>query len=311
MSIRGRRHGGRAAGVFRLTASPTAPGETITLTRMTVNKPTPIYWGDGTSQTLVANSTAAVTHVYAAAGSYPIVVANSRSITVVYLDSVKIGGMNTADLRYSPIDYFRATLITGSTIRSSDMSGWRPTYWHLYSMPAGTYAIDSAHMTNWRPAYWCLSSMPAGTYAIDSAHMTNWTITGYWLLYSMPAGTYAIDSAHMTNWRPSIWQLYSMPAANSSYTFTALCMRAWTTLATLRADGLGLDAATVDLILADIYAGRMGYTIVTPTLNLAGTNADPGGIYQAKVPPTTGMETKYELINDSADQGFHLWAITT
>lgn len=82
-------------------------------------------------------------------------------------------------------------------------------------------------------------------------------------------------------------------------------------MATLRADGLGLDAATVDLILADIYAGRMGYTIVTPTLNLAGTNADPGGIYQAKVPPTTGMETKYELVNDSAGQGFHLWAITT
>jgi type II secretory pathway component PulK len=88
-------------------------------------------------------------------------------------------------------------------------------------------------------------------------------------------------------------------------------MRAWTALTTLTMNGLGLDATTIDLVLADLYAGRMGYTAAAPTATMVGTNADPTGVYQAMVPPTTGMETKYELINDSASQGFKKWAITT
>jgi hypothetical protein len=72
-----------------------------------------------------------------------------------------------------------------------------------------------------------------------------------------------------------------------------------------------LSAETVDLILADIYAGRMGYTTASPTANFGGSNADPSGTYQAMVPPTSGMETKYELQNDSASQGFKKWTITT
>jgi hypothetical protein len=165
------------------------------------------------------------------------------------------------------------------------MVDWRPTTWYLYAMPAGTYSISSANMVDWRPTSW--------------------------RLYSMPAGTYSISSANMVDWRPTSWYLYSIPAAGSSYTFAASCMRAWTALATMQANDLALDAATVDLILADLYAGRMGYTATSPTANLGGTNADPNGVYQAMVPPTTGMETKYELINDSAAQGFKKWAITT
>ena len=145
---------------------------------------------------------------------------------------------------------------------------------------------------------------------IDSADMVDWRPTT-WYLFSMPAGTYSISSANMVDWRPTTWRLSSMPAAGSSYTFAASCMRAWTALTTLTMNDLGLDATTIDLVLADLYAGRMGYTAAAPTANLGGTNADPTGVYQAKVPPTTGMETKYELINDSAAQGFKKWTITT
>ena len=145
---------------------------------------------------------------------------------------------------------------------------------------------------------------------IDSADMVDWRPT-YWYLSSMPTGTYSISSANMVDWRPTTWQLFSMPAAGSSYTFAASCMRAWTALATLTMNDLGLDAAAIDAVLADLYAGRMGYTAAAPTAAMGGTNADPTGVYQAMVPPTTGMETKYELINDSASQGFKKWAITT
>jgi len=295
---------------LRLTASPTAPGETITLARLTVNSPTRISWGDGASQILPANNTSAVTHVYAASGTYRILVEDAKKITQINLDSAKLGGLNTADLRYSQITYFVVTVITSSIIRSSDMTAWRPTDWLLYSMPAGTYSISSADMTAWRPTYWLLYSMPAGTYSISSADMTAWLPTN-WVLSSMSSGTYSISSADMTAWLPTTWRLYSMPAAGSSYTFAASCMRTWTAFATLLCNDLGLDAAAVDTILADLYAGRMGYIATAPTANLGGTNADPNGVYQAQVPPTTGMETKYELVNDSAAQGFKKWAITT
>jgi len=126
----------------------------------------------------------------------------------------------------------------------------------------------------------------------------------------MPAGTYSISSADMVDWRPTYWYLFSMPAAGSSYTFAASCMRNWTSLTSVQVNDLALDAVTVDLILADLYAGRMVYTAAAPTANLGGSNADPNGVYQAMVPPTTGNETRYELVNDSAAQGFHKWAIT-
>ena len=260
MSIRSRRRSGPNRQALHLTASPTAPGETITLTRLTVNKQTSILWGDGTSEMLPASSTAALTHVYAASGTYNIAVSRARNVTQLQLDSAKIGGLNTAELKYSPITYFWITLITGSTVRSADMLAWRPAHWYLHSMPAGTYSISSANMVDWRP---------------------------------------------------TAWYLYSMPAAGSSYTFAASCMRNWTSLATLTMNALGLDATTVDAVLADLYAGRMGYTAAAPAAIVGGTNADPTGVYQAMVPPTTGMEMKYELINDSASQGFKKWGITT
>jgi len=220
-----------------------------------------------------------------------------------------ISSANMVDWR--PTYWHLHTMPAGTySISSANMVDWRPTTWYLFSMPAGTYSISSANMVDWRPTTWRLYSMPAGTYSISSANMVDWRPT-YWHLFSMPAGTYSISSANMVDWRPTTWRLSSMPAAGSSYTFAASCMRAWTALTTLTMNDLGLDATTIDLVLADLYAGRMGYTAAAPTANLGGTNADPTGVYQAKVPPTTGMETKYELINDSAAQGFKKWAITT
>ncbi len=321
---------------FHLTATTTGASETVSIARLTTYYDTTIDWGDGTApETLVANVTTARTHVYATAGTYPITVNHAHLITQLQVDNAKLGGLDTAELKYSRLTYFLVTLATGCTIDSADMVDWRPTTWRLFSMPAGTYSISSANMVDWRPTGWSLASMPAGTYSISSANMVDWRPTGWylyampagtysissanmvdwrpanWYLTSMPTGTYSISSANMVDWRPANWQLSSMPAAGSSYTFAASCMRAWTALATLTMNDLALDAATIDLVLADLYAGRMGYTAAAPTATMGGTNADPTGVYQAMVPPTTGMETKYELINDSAAQGFKKWAITT
>ena len=197
---------------FHMTATTTGASETVSIARLTTYYNTTIDWGDGSApETLVANVTTARTHVYATAGTYPIVVNHAHLITQLRVEDAKLGGINTAELKYSVLTYFWVTLATGCTINSADMVDWRPTTWRLYSMPAGTYDIDSADMVDWRPAHWYLYSMPAGTYDIDSTDMVDWRPTT-WRLQSMPAGTYDIDSTDMVNWRPANWYLYSMPA---------------------------------------------------------------------------------------------------
>jgi len=137
---------------FHLTATTTAPNETVAIARLTTYQNTTIDWGDGTTpDTLVANNTNTLTHAYATAGTYPITVNHAHLITQLRLDNVKIGGLDTAELKYSVLTYFWITLITNSKINSTDMVNWRPTNWYLYSMPSGgTYSISSADMVNWR-----------------------------------------------------------------------------------------------------------------------------------------------------------------
>ena len=268
---------------LHLTATTTADAEEVTLTRMTLNIPGAIYWGDGTVTSVAANDTTAKSHTYATAGTYKITVPQATHITNVRIDNAKIGGLNTAELRHSPMDYFYLMLATGCTIDSADMVAWRPTYWYLYSMPAGTYAIDSAGMVDWRPSTWYLSSMPAGTYAIDSADMVDW--------------------------RPTYCYLFSMPAASSSYTFAASVMRNWTAAIDIRCNDLGLSEAAVNTIVHDIWSGKATYTYAAPRLYIGGTNANPSGVYQAVCPPTSGLEEVYDLVNGNCTADGPEWAV--
>ena len=232
---------------FTLTATTTVSPQTVTITRLTYSRPSVIDWGDGSAyETIAAGSVAALTHDYATAGTYTIRAAKAQYITQIELDNAVLGGLDTAELRYSLVTYFLVTAITGSTIDSANMVDWRPTSWYLYSMPAGTYAIDSADMVDWRPLGW--------------------------YLYSMPAGTYAIDSADMVDWRPTHWRMYSMPAAGSSYAFAAACMRNWTTIRDIRCQDLALVVAVVDVIVNDIWSGKATVSYATPSLNIGGTN---------------------------------------
>ena len=247
---------------FTLAATTTGAA-TVTIARLTVNVAgVTIAWGDGVVEALPANSTVALTHNYAGAGTWSIVVSDARRITQIDLRDAKLGRLNTAQLVSSPITYFYVTAITASTIRSADVAAWRPTHFYLYSLPAGCVV------------------------------------------------TFA--SADVAAWRPTYFGLYSLPAAGCTYTFAASCMRDWTAVAVVRVDGLALLQAVVDVILADIYAGRMGYTNAAPTLNVGGTNAAPSGVYADEDPPVTGKGMIYELVNDPEvpPEGFKKWGIT-
>ena len=160
-----------------LTATTTGAAESVTIARMTLRVASRIDWGDGTYTEMTANDEAPKLHTYAVAGTYRVAVFRVGDVTQVQLDSAKIGGLNTQQLRRSPIVYFWVTAITGSAIDSADMAGWTPTNWQLRSMPAGTYSIDSADMAGWTPTYWRLYSMPAAgsSYTFGAAIMRNWT----------------------------------------------------------------------------------------------------------------------------------------
>ena len=245
-----------SGGAFTLTATTVGASKTVTITRLTLNGIATLNWGDGSTTVITSQSTGTWTHVYATGGTYTIKLPNARMIVGLSLSDAQLGGMNTNQLRSSSINYFNVTAITGSTIRSADMSAWRPAYWALYSMPTGTYTISSADMSAWRPAAWYLLSMPTGTYTISSADMSAWRPTAwelysmptggtysissadmsawrpaYWYLASLPTGTYTISSADMSAWRPATWYLFSMPTG--TYTISSADMSAWTTTQTL------------------------------------------------------------------------------
>jgi len=162
-------------------------------------------------------------------------------------------------------------------IDTSHMTGWTVGgSWYLRSMPAGTYNIDSSHMTGWTVGgSWYLFSMPAGTYNIDSSHMKGWTVGSSWSLCSMPAGTYNIDSSHMTEWTVgSGWYLRSMPAG--TYTIGTATIRNWTGVDKIELYSLVNTVTEADIIkvIEDIYAGRLTFTHSSAvSLNIAGTNA--------------------------------------
>ena len=275
---------------LHLTATTTAPGETVTITRMTPSVNTMIVWGDGNSEIITAGSVAALNHVYAAAGIYRVVVRRARVIQQVRLDNAKLGGLNTRELAASPITYFSVSLITGSAINSVDMVAWRPADWRLYTMPAGTYTINSANMVAWTPTYWELRAMLAGTYTINSVNMVAWT--------------------------PTYWILRSMPAAGSSYTFAASCMRNWAAVIDIRCNDLGLLQATVNAILYDIWMGFAARTGVAGNIAVGGTNQAPSGVFQAAAAcpvtvATPGKEVAHELLNDTCAVAANHWAAVT
>ena len=174
-------------------------------------------------------------------------------------------------------------------------------------MPGATVTINSGDIQGWRPSAITIINMPSGTYNLNSAHFAAWRPTTFYL--SFPAGTYTFNTADMAAWNPQTWKLMNMPVGGT-YTFGATVMRNWTNARELNVSGLGLNQATVDTILFDIYAGRMGYTYATPTLNVGGTNAAPSGVYADEDPPVTGKGAAFELQNDPEAEGFSRWAIT-
>jgi hypothetical protein len=224
-----------------------------------------------------------------------------------YLHSMPTGYAGTFDSTdisaWRPTNFRLYSMPTGyaGTFDSADVSAWRPIYFYLYSMPAGYEGtFDSADVSAWRPIYFRLYSMPTG-YAgtFDSADVSAWRPI-YFYLHSMPTG-YAgtFDSADVSAWRPTNFYLYTMPVATFTITISANGFAGWVSTTNFEMKNNSLSQAQVDQILADFWAGFATRTATGGTINVGTNNAAPSGVYQAANPPTTGLEYRYELLNDS------------
>ena len=293
----------------------TTGAQTHNIASLGVSAAVTVYWGDGNSD--IYTGTAARSHAYAGAGTWVVSVDEPLYVTTLSLSDNKITLNSSEIAAISNVNDFRAISLKAGTFDSADVVAWRPSYFYLYSMPAG-YAgtFDSADVSAWRPSYFYLHSMPAG-YAgtFDSTDVSAWRPSYFWLL-SMPTG-YAgtFDSADVAAWRPNVFYLYSMP---TGYTITAGGgFASWTTTSNFQMQSNGLPTGTVDAILWELYqASTVPRTASGGTINISGSNAAPSGTYQAAAScpvtvATPGKEVAHELKNDGCAVGFNKWSTVT
>jgi hypothetical protein len=333
------------ADTLTVYAKTTGAVESVVLAAIKSSVACTISWGDGAVSNLAAATTySSLTHVYATAGTYPVVVASASKLTVLNLSNSKWAGLKSSELRSSTgLDDFRC-YYSGShasgRFASSDVSAWRPTVFYLYGMPAG-YAgtFNSSDVSAWRPSVFSINNMPAG-YAgtFNSSDVSAWRPSNLYL-YSMPAG-YAgtFNSSDVSAWRPTYFYLYSMPAGYAG-TFNSSDVSAWRptyfylhTMATnftfthsaggftnflattiFQMQSMAMSTSTVDAVLWDLYqATKAPRTGSAGNINVGGSNADPSGTYQAAsscpvTGSTPGKEIAHELKNDGCGAGFNKW----
>ena len=253
----------------------TTGAEILTISALTVatDKTVTVNWGDGSSDTY--SGAGARTHNYAGAGVWKVKFSNQQNITVFNCSDNKVT-LNSKDVKgMINVTDFRINGLKAGRFDSSDVSAWRPTTFSLYSMPAGySGTFNSSDVSAWRPTNFYLHSMP----------------TGY-------AGTF--NSTDVSAWRPTTFYLYSMPVATFTITITANGFAGWITTTNFQMQNNSLSQTQVVQILADFWAGFATRTGAAGTINVGTNNAAPGGTYQAANPPTTGLEFRYELLNDS------------
>lgn len=133
-------------------------------------------------------------------------------------------------------------------------------------------------------------------YSID---VKDWRPTIFQLLNMNAAYTGLFSSADISAWRPTDVRIYDMDMAGFSFNMTAGSFAGWITTTYFRFSGNGFVTEVVDNILKDFWDGFATRTGAAGTISIAGTNQAPSGIYQAANPPTTGLEYRYELLNDS------------
>jgi len=269
--------GGAAQLAFTVTT--TGASENISFPRITpTGRDIKISWGDGTVDTIADGNTGAVAHTYASAGTYNLRISNPDVITHLDMSATsQLSGDISAVQNLTSL----TTLNLGFTSVSGDIS----VVQNLTSLT--TLRLNNTSVSGDISVVQNLTSLTILT-------LDNTSVSGD---ISVVQNLTSLTSLYLNN-------------TSVGYATVGSYLRNLTALRDCRLQDCALTATECDNVLEDIYAGRMGYTYATPSLNIGGTNAAPNGTYQAQCPPTTGKEYWYELVNDSCGDGFNKWTIT-
>ena len=273
---------------FTMQATTTGAATlSLALVNVVAGDGTTIFWGDGTADSYTsANNASAKTRAYAGAGTYVVKIANPLNISEINFNSAILTNFNSNQYLKCGDNLARithSTALISPTINSADMAHLKlSSQLFLAFTQPGTYAINSDHFK----AYTLSSTLfltftQAGTYTINSDHFKAYTLSSTLQLNFTQAGTYAIARADITYVRV-VTVVINIPSL----------------------------ATSTDLILLGFYDRLAAKTNTGGTINLTGCPA-PTGTYQAMVPPTTGKEAAYELINDSGGVTTKEWATIT
>jgi len=230
----------------------------------------------------------ALTHLYL----------NLPSATVTF-NSVHIASMALTTLSLS------IPSATG-VFNSADIASMALTYLYVY-MPSATGVFNSADIASMALTYLYLY-LPSATGVFNSADIASMALTA--LSLSMLSATVTFNSTHIAA-RSTITNIAVVCSSGATTTITRADWDGFPACGTIRVEA-GLAQAEVDAILLGLYDGFAAKTVTGGTIDLLGqSNAAPSGVLQAANPPTTGYESAYELVNDSAGVSTKHWVSAT
>ena len=146
---------------------------------------------------------------------------------------------------------------------------------------------------------------------IDSVDLAHLRLSSTLFLLFTQAGTYSINSSHFAAYTLSTQLYLYFNTSSLTKTIAAVDFDGFIRVPTVQIE-MGLTATEVSNILLGFYGALASKTNTGGTIGLAGNgNAAPTGTYQAQVPPTTGKEAAYELLNDSGGITAKEWATIT
>lgn len=172
------------------------------------------------------------------------------------------------------------TLDIRNTGVSGDISSWS------LSSPLEKVGLYSCDNITGDLSSWIFPS------TIRELALNNTGVSGDFSSWSLPAGFRSLNLAYGSGTITDVPDVSGVTSLQA-YSFS----------------NLALSQTIIDRVLLEIYTARANYTHSTPTLDMAGNNAAPSGIYQDGDPPTTGKEYIYELENDPESEGFYVWVI--
>jgi len=293
---------------LHLTATTTAPGQTVTLQQITHSVPTAIDWGDGVRSQVAANYAGTHTHVYAATGVYAITVHKARAITALDLEDAQLScaggtvgrlrGLTFLVLKNLPVVIGRGEiggLALLGTLSMTDYSG-------LSNITVGAGEIGGLKNLTFLTV-WSLSGVTVGAGEVGGLPLLA-------RLYLRIANGITIGAGELGGLSASL--TFIMLRSVPSVTPSAADFAALTKLENLSYLN-SLSTATVDALMTAIYNARMSYTYAsTIACDISTTNGAPTGAVQAPAPcpPANVGEMIYEQAKDTCGSGHKCWSVT-